>query len=74
MVTGSARRRLWAGLAVVAGAMGVVAWVNPHAPPFSGRWAWLEAMAFEQFGPSGGAWVWFSASALLVTAAFFGRD
>lgn len=68
------RRKLLAGLSIVAATMGVVQWMNPKAPPFSGRWGWLEAWAHSQLGQGGVAWIWFAAGAMLFAAAYFGRE
>lgn len=71
---GRQKWRLWAGVGVVAVAMGAGEWANPTSPPFSGRWGWLETLAHSQFGQGGIAWVWFAAAAMLFAAAFISRD
>jgi hypothetical protein len=59
----------FAGLALCCGVLGVVEWLQPSQPPFTGKLSLFFRVAYEQLGPVGVAYVWWSFAALLALAA-----
>lgn len=63
---------MFAGLSAVGGLLGLVAWLEPGQPPFTGRLAWLKTLAYAQLGPAGPALLWWAAALLMAVLAFWG--
>jgi len=66
--TGRERAAAFWGLGGVGFALGLVEWINPHAPPFTGRWGWLPSLAYNAIGPKGPAFGWFAIAIVLTLA------
>jgi hypothetical protein len=70
-------RALVRGLVLVASLVavsGIVAWVSPSPPPYSGRLAWVGEAAYGLLGPAGPALLWLlGAVGLLLAARFIWR-
>lgn len=45
----------WLGLGSVCLLLGVVQWLEPSHPPFTGRWSWFTGMAYQAIGLHGPA-------------------
>lgn len=43
----------WAGMSIVAGLLAFMEWQNTSRPPFTGRWGWLNELAYELLGGMG---------------------
>jgi hypothetical protein len=43
----------WLGMGVMFALMAMREWELPSMPPFTGRWGWLDRVAFEAFGAKG---------------------
>lgn len=54
------------GLGACAILLGVVNWTDPPSPPFTGRWSWLQAAAYNAFGIHGPAILWLAIGVLFV--------
>lgn len=50
--------------------LGVIEWLDPSLPPFSGKLSVIVSMAHTSFGAHGPAYVYFCVSALLLFLAF----
>ena len=49
--------------------LGLMDWVNPANPPFTGRWSWLKSWAYGALGAHGLATLYSLIAALFVIAA-----
>lgn len=58
------------GLALVFVVLGVVQWVEPRHPPFTGRHAWLESWAYAIFGPHGTAYLYLGLGVVIALWGF----
>lgn len=61
---------LW-GLGACFFMLGLLEWFNPSQVPFSGRWSWLKAIAFNAMGHRGPAILYMGLGVILVVAGFF---
>ena len=63
----------WAGclgLACVGVFLGLNEFMNPSAPPFTGKGSTMKALAYEAFGEHGPALFWLGMSAVFMAAAY----
>ena len=51
--------------------LGVMEWLTPPEPPFTGRWGWVKSLAYNVGGAHGPAIFYTAAGALLVVAGCF---
>jgi hypothetical protein len=58
----------WLGLGACFLVLGIMDWVNPPSPPFTGRWSWLTSWAYGALGAHGPATLYFLIGALFVIA------
>ena len=49
-------------------ALGLREWLDPAQAPFSGRWSWINTMAFNALGQRGPAYLYMGLGAILVFA------
>ncbi len=59
-----------AGLSAAMATLGFAEWLNLTSPLFTGRWSFLSALAYSQFGPFGIVLLWFGLPVVLAVIAF----
>jgi len=67
--TPTEKANAWAGIGAILLIMGVMKWLDPDVPPFTGRWSWLYRSLYEAFGPRGIPVAAFLAGASFIVAA-----
>ena len=58
----------WWGFGACFFVLGLQEWFDPSQVPFSGRWSWVKAMAFNAIGHRGPAILYMSLGAIMVAA------
>lgn len=59
---------LWWGIGACFLVLGVMDWLTPPVPPFSGRWSWITSWAYNAVGVHGPAALHVAVAALLAVA------
>lgn len=54
------------GLAAISFCLAWAEWLTPSVPPFMGKWAWTQTLAFEVMGPRGLVGIWMALGMLLL--------
>jgi hypothetical protein len=59
---------VWWGLGACFVVLGLQQWFNPSLPPFTGRWSWVDTIAFNAMGQHGPAYMHMGIGAILLIA------
>ncbi|MDP3250884.1 MAG: hypothetical protein Q8M77_03120 [Hydrogenophaga sp.] len=58
----------WWGFGACSLVLGLREWFEPSQSPFSGRWSWLNTIAFNAMGQRGPAYLYMGLGAIVVFA------
>jgi hypothetical protein len=50
---GVAAWQIWLAVSALDAVLAVAEWYSPSKPPFSGRWSWINAAFYQNFGERG---------------------
>ena len=67
-ITPKEKATAWLGLGCCFVVLGVLEWIDPSKPPFTGRWSWLTSAAYNAFGVHGQAVLYGAVGAFFVVA------